>query len=106
VNEPLTPLDPILLLDSYAHVPDHVVFRSFVAETVVLNLQTGKYHGLNPTGGRMLEVLDGGQTPREAADRLAGEFARPVEEIQADLLEFVGDLHGRGLLSIATEKRA
>ena len=27
-------------------LPDHVVFRRFPAETVLLNLQTGHYHGV------------------------------------------------------------
>ena len=31
--------------------PD-VVYRTFATETVILNLQTGRYHGLNKTGGR------------------------------------------------------
>jgi hypothetical protein len=48
--------DPDTLLSASLRLPQHVVHRSFVAETVVLNLQTGKYHGLNPVGGRMLEV--------------------------------------------------
>ena len=37
-----------------AHVaiaPD-VVYRTFATETVILNLQTGRYHGLKMTGGR------------------------------------------------------
>ena len=33
-------------------LPQHVVYRDFVSETVLLNIQTGKYHGLNPTAGR------------------------------------------------------
>ena len=32
-----------------ARIPQHVVFRGFATETVVLNLETGKYHGLNPS---------------------------------------------------------
>ena len=30
--------------------PQHVVHREFAKETVILNLQSGMYHGLNPTG--------------------------------------------------------
>ena len=45
-----------LPLDAHASVPQHVVYRRFAAETVVLNLETGTYHGLNATGARMLEL--------------------------------------------------
>ena len=40
--------------------PSHVVYRTFVTETVALNIETGQYHGLNATAGRMLEVLERG----------------------------------------------
>ena len=46
------------LLAMKARVPENVVHRQFAAETVILNLDTGLYHGLNVTGGRMMEVLD------------------------------------------------
>ena len=69
--------DDAEMLDLNVRVPDHVVHRSFVAETVVLNLQTGRYHGLNPTAGRMLEVLDDKGSVREAASVLAEEYGQP-----------------------------
>ena len=88
------------LLESRVRLPEHVVHRSFVAETVVLNLRTGKYHGLNPTGGRMLEVLDEVGSVREAAARLAAEYGRPAEEIERDICDFCSDLIGRGLIEV------
>src|SRR4051794_41962271 len=45
------------MLGSKATVPEHVVFRTFEAETLLLNLESGQYHGLNATGGRMLGLL-------------------------------------------------
>src|SRR3990170_1998979 len=56
-------------------LPDHVVVRTFVLETVVLNLETGQYHGLNPTAGTILEMLGSGMTVVEVADRLAEKTA-------------------------------
>jgi hypothetical protein len=82
-------------------VPQHVVFRAFVAETVVLNLDTGQYHGLNPTGGRMLEVLERVGRIDEAASLLAGEYKVPVEDITGDLCHFCADLASRGLIEIS-----
>jgi len=83
-----------------ARLPDHVVYRAFAKETVVLNLQSGTYHGLNPTAGRMLEVLARSETVGEAADKLAAEYGRPREEIAADLHEFCRDLLDRGLIQL------
>ncbi len=81
-------------------VPDHVVFRAFAAETVVLNIDTGQYHGLNPVAGRMLETLQRTSDFQTAARALAGEFEQPVELIERDLRAFCDDLASRGLLEI------
>jgi hypothetical protein len=82
-----------------ARVPAHVVYRSFEAETLLLNLETGQYHGLNPTGGRIIELLEEtGGSVREAARRLAAECDVPVEDVARDLSSFCADLAERGLI--------
>lgn len=86
------------ILRSSARIPEHVVYRTFVYETVVLNLRTGKYHGLNRTGGRMLELVQREPTVGDAAAKIATEFGRPVSEVEADLCEFCSDLASRGLI--------
>jgi Coenzyme PQQ synthesis protein D (PqqD) len=83
-----------------ARLPDHVVYRAFAKETVVLNLQSGTYHGLNPTAGRMLEVLARSDTVGDAADKLAEEYGRSRDEIAADLHDFCRDLLERGLIQL------
>jgi Coenzyme PQQ synthesis protein D (PqqD) len=86
------------LLSSRARLPQHVVHRSFVAETVVLNLRTGKYHGLNPTAGRMLQALETAPTVGGAASELADEYGLERERIQGDLLALTRGLLERGLI--------
>jgi hypothetical protein len=83
-------------------VPESVVFQVLPAETVVLSLSTGRYHGLNPSAGMMLELLvasHGGV--QDAAARLAHQSGRPLAAIEADLCKLCDDLLGRGLLEIA-----
>ena len=89
------------VLSARPSVPDHVVYREFVNETVVLNLETGTYHGLNRSGGRMLETLGAAPTVQAAAASLAERYSRPLPEIEEDLYEFCLDLHGRGLVELA-----
>jgi hypothetical protein len=87
------------LLDTKLVVPQNVVHRAFPTETVLLNLNTGKYHGLNPTAGRMFELLvETGGKPRDVAARLAHDFELPVEAVEADLSELCVGLIERGLL--------
>jgi hypothetical protein len=94
------PVDTSTILDSAVGVPRHVVYRAFARETVILNLETGKYHGINRVGARMLDVLQAAPTAREAAAQLAAEYDRPVEEIERDLSAFCSDLEQRGLVEL------
>jgi len=89
------------LLDSKVRVPPHVVHRTFALETIVVNLERGVYHGLNPVGGRMLETLERTPNLRAAALKLAAEYDRPLEEVEVDLCAFCSDLLARGLIELA-----
>jgi hypothetical protein len=91
---------PEAKMTARAVIPQSVVFRTFVHETVVLNLDTGLYHGINPTGGRMLEALSQVGVIGDVAVTLAAEFEMPLQEIQHDLWEFCEGLASRGLLVI------
>lgn len=89
------------LAGTWARIPAHVVYRAFPHETVVLNLQTGKYHGLNPTAGRMLELLERGFSIGETAELVAGEYKRPLADVEHDLQTFCADLRARGLIELS-----
>jgi hypothetical protein len=89
------------LLDQRFRVPEHVVHRAFAAETVVLNLKTGGYHGLNPVAGRMLEVLEETGDPREAIRRVLAEWDVSQEQVDADAARLCADLVERGLIEVA-----
>jgi Coenzyme PQQ synthesis protein D (PqqD) len=88
------------LLAARPRVPSHVVMRAFVHETVVLNLSTGRYHGLNITAGRMLEVVADCGTVGEAAARVAAEYGQSLQDVERDLCDLCVHLTERGLLEI------
>jgi hypothetical protein len=88
------------LLGARVDIPEHVVHRAFPAEVVVLNLETGRYHGLNPVAGRMLEELDRQETVEAAAHVIADEYGQPREEIERDVCKLCRDLFRRGLISL------
>ena len=78
-------------------IPQHVVHRSFEQETVLLNLETGQYHGLNQVAGKMLVELQETGDAETTAQRVADEFGVPVERVEADLALLLGQLRERGL---------
>ncbi len=93
-------VDRDTLLSARLRLPQHVVHRTFVAETVVLNLQTGKYHGLNPMGGHMLDVLNESADVRSAAERVASEYDQDPDIVEEDFVAFCNDLLDRGLVEL------
>lgn len=88
------------LLKAKVKLPQHVVYRTFPTETVVLNLQTGKYHGLNPTAGRMLETLERADSVLDAATVAAEEYEQPQASTEGDMCRLCSSLLERGLIEI------
>ena len=86
-----------------ALVPGHVVHRRFANQTVLFNLHTGRYHGLDKTGGRMLDVIAASPTLARAAAKLADESGRPRSQVERELLAFCEKLAEGGLIELLTE---
>jgi hypothetical protein len=93
-------LAPPDMLAARVDVPANVVHRPFPTETVVLNLETGRYHGLNPVAGRMLEELGRQETVGAAARVISDEYGQPLEDVERDLCVLCEDLVRRGLISL------
>lgn len=81
-------------------IPDGVVRRSFGDDKVLLNLATGHYHGLNPTGGYMVALLEETGDAEETARRTADDLKVDPERVRGDLAELCAELEQRGLIEI------
>lgn len=79
-------------------IPEHVVYRDFGNETVILNLQSGMYHGLNSTAALMVERLGESGSVSATIDRLTGETGQPREVIERDVSTLCAALTERGLI--------
>jgi hypothetical protein len=88
-------------LTATAVIPRHVVYRTFVRETIAVDLSTGQYHRLDPVNGRLLEALDKASgSLREAAAAIASELGRPFEETAHELRQLCGELGASGLVEL------
>ena len=79
-------------------IPEHVVRREIGDETVILNLRTGRYHGLDAVGGRMLTLLGEGMALGDVARTVAEEYGEAPERVRGDLDELCHKLAERGLV--------
>jgi hypothetical protein len=87
------------ILAGRVRVPEHVVYRDFADDTVILNLESGMYHGLNPTAAKMLVSLAAAPSVGSAVDELTAEFGQPREVIERDVLDLCRTLEERGLIA-------
>ncbi len=81
-------------------VRDGVTWRDFGEETVVLDLQSGTYYGLNPTAVRALELLADGATVGGAVETLAAEFDASSQQIRVEVGSLCAELAARGLVEL------
>lgn len=88
------------ILERQVRIPGHVVYRDFVNETVMLNLETGTYHGLNRTAGVMLATLDSASSVRAAAERLASENGWDAATVERDIVTLCRTLAESGLIDL------
>jgi hypothetical protein len=75
--------------------------RSVGDETVILNLESGTYYGLDPVGARMWRLLGEGKSLGEVCEILLEEYAVAREQLEADLLKLAEELANNGLVDRA-----
>ena len=80
-------------------VPSQVMDRSVGNETVILNLESGTYYGLDPVGARMWQLLGEGKSLGEVCEIMLEEYDVARERLEQDLLNLAGELAGKGLIA-------
>jgi len=81
-------------------VPDRILFRDLEGEAVLLDLENGRYFGLNATGTRMWSLLVQHRQVEPALLSFLEEYDAPREQLQAEFFDFVGTLASRRLLEL------
>ena len=81
-------------------VPQHVLVRVLDRESVLLNLETEKYFGLDETGTRMWQLVTVAPNIDAAYQELLAEFDVEPELLRINLTELLGRLVENGLLLV------
>ncbi len=85
-------------LDTKLSVPSQVMSRLVGDETVLLDLASGIYFGLDGVGKRIWESVAEGRSLEETATVVTAEFEVDDARAQEDVIEFASELMERGLL--------
>lgn len=84
-------------------IPENVMFRELEGESVILDLDSESYFGLDTVGTRMWQLLTEGESIQHAYDVLLAEFDVDVETLRRDLEDLLDELTSKGLLEIHGE---
>jgi hypothetical protein len=71
-------------------------------QSALLDLQSGVYFTLDPTGTYIWELMQTPRTVQEINGALAEKYGVSAETCEEDLLAFLRDLQLHGLLALAT----
>jgi hypothetical protein len=81
-------------------IPDDVLISKLQEESVILNLDSERYYGLDDVGTRFLTVLTSSESIEAAYETLAREYDVDDQVLRQDLLELVQHLVEQGIIQI------
>ena len=82
-------------------IPPQVMARLVGDETVILDLASGTYYGLDPVGARSWQLMAEGKTLATVCEILLDEFDVTRETLERDVLHLTQELSAKGLVKIA-----
>jgi len=94
-------LKELTLVDSVS-VPEGVVSRELDGETVLLNLDTGIYFGLDAVATDMWRAMHSTKALGEAVETVRAQYAADPVVLRDDLLRLANRMLTKGLLQVGS----
>ena len=82
-------------------IPAQVMARTVGDDTVILDLASGTYYGLDPVGARMWQLMGEGKTLADVCETMLDEYEVTLEALESDILRLTEELRAKGLVSLA-----
>ncbi len=82
-------------------VPDDVLISNLQEESVLLNLDSERYFGLDNVGNRFFSVLTTSDSIEAAYESLATEYDVDRDALRQDLVSLIEDLLAHGLIKVS-----
>jgi hypothetical protein len=86
------------LLNRVFRIPQCVLFQEVSGESVLLDLESEQYFGLDEVGTRVWQLVEEHGRLSEVYDEMLNEFDVDPATLRQDLLELVATLADRGLI--------
>ena len=88
--------------DDRIKLPGDVLITGLETESVLLNLNSERYYGLNGVGTRMLTLLTSSNSIEAAYNSLLDEYDVEAEMLRRDLITTIEELSRNGLVEIVS----
>lgn len=94
------PLD----IPSRVRIRDDVLYQYLQGETVLLDLASGTYYGLDSVGTRVWQGIEQHGQLNKVREAILNEYDVSEQQCDADLVDIIADLINKGLLeSVGTD---
>lgn len=88
-------------LNSVVSAASGQVSSELADEVVILDLESGVYHGLNSVAARVWGLIQDPATVRAVRDQMIAEFEVEARRCESDLLRLLQELQRAGLVDVA-----
>lgn len=87
-------------LPTKVKISDDVLFQEVAGDTVLLNMESEYYFGLNATGTRVWELLSQDESPESVFQVLKQEYKTDETQLRTDLAQLIAHLAAKNLVTI------
>ena len=95
----------MISLQQKVTISPEVLSQEVDGETVLLDLQSESYFGLDEVGTRIWQLLNDGRNLQAVFDTLLGEYDVEEQQLGKDLQDHIAQLVNAGLISLAHTKQ-
>ncbi len=87
-------------LSDKVSIPTQVMARTVGDETVILDLASGTYFGLDPVGARIWALMGEGAMLAEICATMLEEYDVQRDQLETDVLRLAEELCAKGLIRL------
>lgn len=86
---------------TYVKRNNEVFANEIDGEAVMMNIQTGKYYGLDEIGSRIWEMMERKIQVKEIIEQLQKEYDVSEQQCKTDVLNLLNDLKSNQLIDVS-----
>ena len=78
---------------------DRVLVQHAADQCILLDVDSGNYYALDEVSDRIWELCDGDHSVAAMVEAICRDFEAPAEDVEADVLAFLGEMASERLVS-------